>query len=180
MAGIPFINSARKIPRSKGEVAKDVAIKEGEKIAIGIVGFVPIAIAVVIAVIFLLIISVVSVLGHSSEDPNFAQQVGLDSVFNNSPNSSSSGDGGNTGGQCTATGELPSVPSCSVSSSSSIDSALLSNFGLTLVGNSADCEAKEAAFSTYSELFQSSKYASLVKNAQGTKITMTDDACGGR
>jgi hypothetical protein len=98
MAGIPFLNRARKIPRSKGEVAKDVAVKETERIAVGVIGFVPIAIAVVVAVIVLLVISVVGVLGHASQDPNFAQQTGLDSVFNNTPGGTTSGTNGGNGG----------------------------------------------------------------------------------
>ena len=83
MAGLPFISRGRRIPRSKGEVAKDVGIKAGEKVAVGIVGCVPITIAVVIGVAILLIISTIGVLGHASEDPQFARDTGLDTVLNN-------------------------------------------------------------------------------------------------
>ncbi len=70
-------------------------------------GAVPIAIFVTVLVIFLLLISVVGVLGHASEDPQFAQQTGLDAVFsNNSPsgapgqNPNPTGTGGNPEVDC--------------------------------------------------------------------------------
>lgn len=72
------------------------------------------------------------------------------------------------------------VPDCSANDSSPIDSGLLSDFGITITGSGADCDAKQEAFTTFATLFQSTTYANLVKRPEGTTITMTSGGCAGR
>ncbi len=112
-------------------------------------------------ILFIVLMTVVTMISRASQDPVFAVQLGLDGIFGNTPATTTPPPGGGGGGIIIG----GKIPDCG-----QIDSALLSNFNMKVAGSRGDCNAKKLIYGFYQRPFSSALYAKRLK--KGVPFTL--------